>query len=176
MAVLAGHVKEAVHDDIGLVAAESRRHALDDLVAPPLIDGLVGVLGKAEIVHRIGVPEAAEGQRRVERTRGFLHLAGAQHAQHRTEFGADRILSALAACDRVDHGMDAVDVTQGREHGRGLVVGMGACGHDRSGGGQPFEAAVKRDDSGLELLLRDQVEIAERRRPGRNMGCRIHGG
>ena len=171
LAVLPWHVEEAVHDDVGLVLAECPGHALDHAVPAPAVNGVVRILGEAEIVHRVGMAASAEGERGVERTRSFLHLAGAQHAKDRATLGANAVLAALAAGDAIKHRADAIDMAECCQQPARLVIRMRAGSHEGERRGQAFETAIKGYDCRLKLLPGDQLEVGSRR----GMRCGAHG-
>ncbi|KFC67429.1 hypothetical protein FF80_02207 [Devosia sp. LC5] len=165
VAMLAGHVEKGRDDDVGAFLAIGADQALDDPVPAPAGEGIGTVFGEAEIMHGIIGTVAEPDHIGIQFAGGFLHFAGAQHAQGAGAFRAERVLAAFAAGGAGNDDAHAHAEPHQGQHAALLVVGMGAGIHHRQRRGQPGEGAVERDNGGAGLAAGETVAGGQHGRP-----------
>ena len=97
MAVLAGDIQKCRDDDVGPVLSIRSNETLDDALLAPSPQGILAVLGEAEIVNRIVRPMAEPCHVGIHATGGFLHFSGSEHAEGGTALRPQGVLSSFPA-------------------------------------------------------------------------------
>ena len=138
-AVAAAALNVHGHDHIGAERADQADVVADDFLAAPFFDDFLRIEGVA-VVN--GAGEVLFGA--IGAVRG-KQLGGAEDTHVTEQFGPDLVLAAVAAVVLQVHRAQAHAVSEEREHGVGLVVGV--CGglHEGSGNGEFAERQAERD-------------------------------
>ncbi len=165
MTMLARHIKEGRTNDVRPLFPYDPDEPLDRVLLAPLLEGLFGTLGEAEIGDRVGRVLRQPPHRKIDRLGGDLHLAGAERAEITPAFLAERILTAFAARGADEDRPHAVAQAESGEHGARFVIRMRAGVHECDDGLKRTQSPPKPDHGRLHSLPLYALPVVQMQSP-----------